>query len=103
MAEIILQATPRPPQGTRSARRPRGEAKIPGVVYGLGGDPMPPTVNWPELRSALTPAQREGRDTTRQRSTPPPPAVHALTPTNVSRRAPHRHLHPPQPQTNPHP
>src|SRR3546814_3704332 len=53
MAEIILQATPRPPQGTRSARRLRGEGKIPGVVYGLGGDPMPLTVDWRELRSAL--------------------------------------------------
>ncbi|HEY9555301.1 MAG TPA: 50S ribosomal protein L25 [Acidimicrobiales bacterium] len=53
MAEIILQATPRPPQGTRSARRLRGEGKIPGVVYGLGGDPMPLTVDWRELRAAL--------------------------------------------------
>jgi large subunit ribosomal protein L25 len=53
MAEIILHATPRPPQGTRPARRLRGEGKIPGVVYGLGGDPIPLTVEWRELRSAL--------------------------------------------------
>jgi large subunit ribosomal protein L25 len=53
MAEIILQATPRPPQGTRPARRLRGEGKIPGVVYGLGADPVTLTVEWRELRLAL--------------------------------------------------
>jgi large subunit ribosomal protein L25 len=53
MAEIILQATPRPPQGTRPARRLRGEGKIPGVVYGLGADPITLTVAWRELRAAL--------------------------------------------------
>lgn len=53
MAEIILQATPRPPQGTRPARRLRGEGKVPGVVYGLGADPVPLTVEWRELRAAL--------------------------------------------------
>ena len=53
MAEIILQAIPRPPQGTRPARRLRNEGKIPGVVYGLGADPIPLTVEWRELRAAL--------------------------------------------------
>ena len=53
MAEIILHATPRPPQGTRPARRLRGEGKVPGVVYGLGGDPVTLTVDWRELRTAL--------------------------------------------------
>jgi len=53
MAEIILTATPRPPQGTRPARRLRGEGKIPGVVYGLGTDPITLTVEWRELRAAL--------------------------------------------------
>jgi len=53
MAEIILQAIPRPPQGTRPARRLRGEGKIPGVVYGLGADPITLTVGWRELRAAL--------------------------------------------------
>lgn len=53
MAEIILQATPRPPQGTRPARRLRNEGKIPGVVYGLGADPIPLMVEWRELRAAL--------------------------------------------------
>jgi large subunit ribosomal protein L25 len=53
MAEIKLHASPRAPQGTRSVRRLRGEGKIPGVVYGLGGDPVTLTVDWRELRAAL--------------------------------------------------
>jgi large subunit ribosomal protein L25 len=57
MAEIILTATPRPPQGTRPARRLRGEGKIPGVVYGLGADPITLTVEWRELRAALVTEQ----------------------------------------------
>ena len=57
MAEIILTATPRPPQGTRPARRLRGEGKIPGVVYGLGADPVTLTVEWRELRAALVTEQ----------------------------------------------
>ena len=57
MAEITLQATPRPPQGTRPARRLRNEGKVPGVVYGLGGDPVPLTVEWRELRAALVTEQ----------------------------------------------
>ncbi|MFP5257215.1 MAG: 50S ribosomal protein L25 [Acidimicrobiia bacterium] len=57
MAEIILHATPRPPQGTRTARRLRAEGKVPGVVYGMGGDPMPLTVDWRELRAALVTEQ----------------------------------------------
>ncbi len=57
MAEIILHATPRPPQGTRPARRLRAEGKVPGVVYGLGGDAVPLTVDWRELRAALVTEQ----------------------------------------------
>jgi large subunit ribosomal protein L25 len=57
MAEIILTATPRPPQGTRPARRLRGEGKVPGVVYGLGADPITLTVEWRELRAALVTEQ----------------------------------------------
>ena len=57
MAEIILHATPRPPQGTRTARRLRAEGKVPGVVYGLGGDPVPLSVVWKDLRAALVTEQ----------------------------------------------
>src|SRR5690606_20730819 len=35
----------------------RAEGKVPGVVYGLGGDPVPLTVNWRELRAALVTEQ----------------------------------------------
>ncbi|MEX2293579.1 MAG: 50S ribosomal protein L25 [Acidimicrobiales bacterium] len=57
MAEIILHATPRPPQGTRPARRLRAEGKVPGVVYGLGGHPIPLAVVWKDLRAALVTEQ----------------------------------------------
>ena len=57
MAEIILTATPRPPQGTRPARRLRNEGKVPGVVYGMGADPITLTVEWRELRAALVTEQ----------------------------------------------
>lgn len=57
MAEIILQATPRPPKGTRAARRLRAEGKVPGVLYGLGQDPVPLAVDWKELRASLVTEQ----------------------------------------------
>ena len=57
MAEIILHATPRPPQGTRPVRRLRAEGKVPGVVYGLGGDPITLSVEWRDLRAALVTEQ----------------------------------------------
>ncbi|MGH9085772.1 MAG: 50S ribosomal protein L25 [Acidimicrobiales bacterium] len=57
MAEIILHATPRPPQGTRPVRRLRAEGKVPGVVYGLGADPVTLSVEWRELRAALVTEQ----------------------------------------------
>ncbi len=57
MAEITLHATPRAPEGTRSVRRLRSTGKVPGVVYGLGGDPMNLTVDWRELRAALVTEQ----------------------------------------------
>jgi large subunit ribosomal protein L25 len=57
MAEITLHATPRTPEGTRSARRLRGTGKVPGVVYGLDGEPVNLTVEWRELRAALVTEQ----------------------------------------------
>jgi large subunit ribosomal protein L25 len=57
MAEITLTATPRPPKGTRTARRLRGEGKVPGVLYGLGADAVPLSVEWRELRAALVTEQ----------------------------------------------
>lgn len=40
--------------GTRNSRRLRAGGLIPGVVYGLGSEPTPVVVPWPELRRALT-------------------------------------------------
>ncbi len=54
MAEITLTATTGRTTGTRSSRRLRAEGKVPAVVYGLGRDPVAVTVDWRELRTALT-------------------------------------------------
>jgi large subunit ribosomal protein L25 len=40
--------------GSRDSGRLRAAGKVPGVVYGLGTEPMPVTVDWPELRRALS-------------------------------------------------
>lgn len=40
--------------GSRPSKRLRREGKIPGVVYGMGTEPTAITVEWPELRRALT-------------------------------------------------
>lgn len=54
MSELLLTAETGRPTGTRSSRRLRAEGKIPGVVYGLGQDPVAVSVEWPALRKALT-------------------------------------------------
>lgn len=53
MAEITLTATTGRTTGTRSSRRLRAEGKVPAVVYGLGREPVPVTVDWRELRTCL--------------------------------------------------
>jgi large subunit ribosomal protein L25 len=40
--------------GSGPAGRLRAEGKIPGVVYGMGSEPIPVSVPWPELRRVLT-------------------------------------------------
>lgn len=52
--DVTLTAETGRTLGTRPSRRLRAEGKIPGVVYGLGGDPVPVAVNWSELRRVLT-------------------------------------------------
>ena len=54
MAEITLKATTGRALGTGPSKRLRAEGKIPAVVYGLGADPIPVTVDWRPLREALT-------------------------------------------------
>lgn len=54
MSELLLTAETGRQTGTRSSRRLRAEGRIPGVVYGLGKDPVAVSVDWPALRKALT-------------------------------------------------
>jgi large subunit ribosomal protein L25 len=48
-----LEITTREPGSSRSTRRLRREGKVPGVLYGLGQDPLSFTVDARELRHAL--------------------------------------------------
>jgi large subunit ribosomal protein L25 len=54
MAEITLKAATGRTQGSAASRRLRAEGKVPAVVYGAGVDPTAITVDWRELRLALT-------------------------------------------------
>ena len=54
MAEITLKADVGRPTGTRVSKRLRAAGQVPGVIYGLGNEPTPVTVDWRELRHVLT-------------------------------------------------
>jgi large subunit ribosomal protein L25 len=54
MAEIVLTAEPGRPTGSAASRRLRAAGKVPAVVYGAGVEATPLTVDWRELRAALT-------------------------------------------------
>lgn len=54
MAELVLNAEVGRELGSSSTRRLRREDKIPGVVYGLGIDPVAVAVEYGELRQVLT-------------------------------------------------
>jgi large subunit ribosomal protein L25 len=54
MAEIVLTAVPGRPTGSAASRRLRAEGKIPVVVYGPDTEAQAVTVDWRELRQALT-------------------------------------------------
>jgi large subunit ribosomal protein L25 len=54
MAEITLPAATGRSTGTRPSRRLRGEGRVPGTVYGLGTEAVSVSVDWRELRGALT-------------------------------------------------
>jgi large subunit ribosomal protein L25 len=53
MDQIVVTATAGRALGTRPSRRLRAEGKLPGVVYGLGKDPLSIAVDYAELRDAL--------------------------------------------------
>ena len=52
--QITLTAETDRAIGSRSSRRLRREGKIPAVVYGAGDPPTPISVEWSDLRAALT-------------------------------------------------
>ena len=54
MAEITLPAHTGRTTGSRPSNRLRAEGKVPATVYGLGGDAVTVSVEWRELRQALT-------------------------------------------------
>lgn len=54
MAEITLAAETGRAAGSRPANRLRAEGKVPGIVYGHGAEPTAVSVDWRELRVALT-------------------------------------------------
>lgn len=49
----VVAATTRRDEGTRPSRRIRSQGQVPGVVYGLGQEPVSVSVSYVELREAL--------------------------------------------------
>ncbi len=49
----VLTISSRDVEGSRSTRRLRREGRVPGILYGGGGDPLPFAVDARELRHAL--------------------------------------------------
>ena len=54
MSEVTLTAETGREQGSASSRRLREAGRIPGVVYGMGRDPIPLSVDRGEFRRAMT-------------------------------------------------
>lgn len=54
MAEVTLEVTTGRKLGSRPSNRLRAQGIIPGVVYGLGTEPVPVEVRWVDLRAALS-------------------------------------------------
>jgi large subunit ribosomal protein L25 len=52
--DIILVAETGRTTGSPASRRLRATGKVPAVVYGRGAEPAPISVEWRDLRSALT-------------------------------------------------
>jgi large subunit ribosomal protein L25 len=52
--DIVLVADTGRPTGSAAARRLRATGKIPAVVYGRGAEPAAVSVDWRDLRAALT-------------------------------------------------
>ena len=54
MADLVLNTEEKTTIGSRSSRRLRRDGKVPGVLYGLGQDPEIFSVDYGDLRRALT-------------------------------------------------
>jgi large subunit ribosomal protein L25 len=54
MSEVTLKAAPGREPGSRASGRLRVVGQVPAVVYGHGITPLPVSVDWRELRAALT-------------------------------------------------
>ena len=54
MQQTVVKATLGRPTGSRASRRLRADGQLPGVVYGLGEEPVPVAVDYAELRGVLT-------------------------------------------------
>ncbi|MEG3586238.1 MAG: 50S ribosomal protein L25 [Actinomycetota bacterium] len=54
MADLVLDTEEKSELGSRSSRRLRRAGRVPGVLYGLGEDPQIFSVDYGELRGALT-------------------------------------------------
>ena len=54
MSEVTLKAAPGREPGSRASGRLRTFGQVPAVVYGHGITPLPVSVDWRELRAALT-------------------------------------------------
>jgi large subunit ribosomal protein L25 len=52
--DIILVAETGRPTGSPASRRLRATGKVPAVLYGRGAEPAPISIEWRDLRSALT-------------------------------------------------
>ena len=52
--DIILAAETGRPTGSPASRRLRASGKVPAVIYGRGAEPAAISVDWRELRGALT-------------------------------------------------
>jgi large subunit ribosomal protein L25 len=52
--DIILVAETGRPTGSPASRRLRATGRVPAVLYGRGAEPAPISVEWRDLRSALT-------------------------------------------------
>jgi large subunit ribosomal protein L25 len=52
--DIVLAAEPGRTTGSAASRRLRATGKVPVVLYGRGAEPAPLTVDWRDLRAALT-------------------------------------------------